>query len=110
MTIRNIPLLLCLACWLLACNNSATSANEPKSSKKAAAVLPADSMSREALFVFIDDCVTSATPTHGQEKAFALCKCMYEQLRKDNSGIDSAQMLTLSHDTAQVRRMLENCK
>ena len=95
-------------CCLLACNNSATKKDVSSSVKGAA--LPADSMSREALFVFIDDCVTNATPTHGQEKAFALCKCIYEQLRKDNQGIDSTQMQALTRDTAQVAKMVANCK
>src|SRR4051812_17907011 len=99
-------LFISLISFLIACNNSSTETKGSDSGKKNAA-LPADSMSNEALFSFVDGCITNANAklTLGDEKAFAFCKCMYEQLRKDNPDIDSAKLGALVNDTAQVTKM-----
>ena len=104
-------LLVSVISLLFACNNSSTHTKDSDPGKKSAA-LPADSMSKEALFSFVDGCITNANAklTLGEEKAFAFCKCMYEQLRKDNPEIDSARLDALVNDTAQITKMAASCR
>lgn len=100
---------LCAIVFLVACNNTSTPGEKNESSKKGA-TLPADSMSREALFSFVDGCVANAKLTLGEEKAFGFCKCMYDQLRKDNPDVDSVKLYALVNDTAQAAKMAANCR
>ena len=100
---------LCAIVLVFACNNSSAPGEKNESSKKAA-LLPADSMSRDALFSFVDGCVANAKITLGEEKAFGFCKCIYEQLRKNHPDIDSTKLIALANDTAQVAKMAASCR
>lgn len=102
-------ILLLLAGWLLACdNNNTRKDNSPVSSNRTA--LPNDSLSREATFSFIDGCMENAKLTLGDQKAFAFCKCIYQQFKVQNPGADSAQIEALAMDTARVAKMAAACR
>ena len=96
---------------LFACNNSDnTSKNRTEAPAKSSAALPADSLEREATFNFIDGCMQNARVTLGDEKAFAFCKCIYDQLKARNPGADSVAIEELARDTATVTRMAASCR
>ena len=103
-------LLVSVISVLFACNNSSTDTAKRSDSANKRVLMPADSMSREALFSFIDGCVTNSKLTLGEEKAFIFCKCIYDQLRTSNPPIDSAQLDALVNDTAHVARMAAKCR
>src|SRR5215204_4323545 len=103
-------LLVSLMTLLFACNNSSTNTAKRSDSGNKSIPMPADSMTREALFSFIDGCVTNSKLTLGEEKAFIFCKCIYDQLRTSSPGMDSTQLDALVHDTAQVAKMAANCR
>ena len=102
-------LLVLIAGCMLACNNSA---NEKKTTvtAKSSTGLPADSMAREATFSFIDGCMQNAKLTLGDQKAFAFCKCIYDQLKAQNPGADSIAIEELATDTARVSTMAAKCR
>ena len=100
----------CFIFGLAACNSSSNNKSESKDAKVKKGILPADSMSKEALFSFIDGCVANSKLTLGEEKAFAFCKCIYEQIRTANPGMDSARVDAMVNDTAQVAKMAANCR
>jgi spore coat polysaccharide biosynthesis protein SpsF (cytidylyltransferase family) len=100
---------LCTVLFLFACDNSSNTREQKQSSKKTA-TLPADSMSKEALFSFVDGCIGDFKLALGEQKAFAFCKCMYDQVRNDNPDIDSVKLKTLVNDSAQVNKMAANCR
>jgi hypothetical protein len=100
---------LLFAGWLLACNNdknTGRAADEPAKTTG----LPKDSVAREATFSFIDGCMENAKLTLGDQKAFAFCKCIYEQFKAQNPGADSVQIEALAMDTARVAKMAAACR
>ena len=98
------------ASCLFACNNSGTTKDKRADSSKQATGLPADSLAREATFSFIDGCMQNARLTLGDQKAFAFCKCIYDQLKAQNPGADSIDIEALARDTATVGKMAANCR
>lgn len=100
---------LCVVAFLLSCDNSSNTEKQNPSSKKAATV-PSDSLSKEALFSFVDGCIGDFKLALGEEKAFAFCKCMYDQVREDNPDIDTTRLKALVNDSAQVNKMAANCR
>lgn len=95
-----------------ACGNANNSDRKDTnaSSKNSSTALPADSMARVATFSFIDGCMQNARITLGDEKAFAFCKCIYDQLRAQNPNADSVAIEELATDTARVAKMAANCR
>lgn len=100
---------LCTVIFLFACGNSSNTGEQKQSSKKTA-TLPSDSLSKEALFSFVDGCIGDFKLALGEEKAFAFCKCMYDEIRKDNPDIDSVKLKAQINDSAQVNKMAANCR
>jgi len=94
---------------LFACNNSSRSGRASDSTKKTAG-LPSDSMAREATFSFIDGCMENSKLTLGDQKAFAFCKCIYDQLKAQNPGADSLEIDRIAMDTARLAKMAANCR
>ena len=94
---------------LVACNNSSQSGRASDSTKKTAG-LPSDSMAREATFSFIDGCMENSKLTLGDQKAFAFCKCIYDQLKAQNPGADSLEIDRIAMDTTRLAKMAANCR
>jgi hypothetical protein len=46
----------------------------------------------------------------GEAKAYAFCKCMYNQLKAQNPGADSVAIEELAMDTARVNRLAAKCQ
>ena len=103
-------LLVSFISFLFACNDSSKNTVKTSEPGKKNIPLPADSMTREALFSFIDGCVANSKLTLGEEKAFVFCKCIYDQLRTSYPAMDSVQLIALVNDTAQVAKMASNCR
>ena len=103
-------ILLFIISGLLACNNSGTTKGSKDDSAKTAAGVPTDSIAREAKFSFIDGCMQNAKLTLGDQKAFAFCKCIYDQIKAQNPGADSIAIEELARDTARIGKMAANCR
>lgn len=99
-----------VASCLLACNNSTTTKEKSGDPVKRSAGLPVDSVARVATFSFIDGCMENAKLTLGDQKAYAFCKCIYDQLEAENPGADSIQLNDLGLDTARIAKMAANCR
>ena len=100
-------LLLFTAC-LFACNNSG---KENKSTTTTtSAGLPADSNARAATFSFVDGCMDNFRIALGEPKAYAFCKCIYNQIKTENPNADSVLIEELARDTARVARMAAKCR
>lgn len=59
---------------------------------------------------FIDGCLDQSAAKLGDDKAFNHCKCILRQLEQKNPQNDSLVSEKLMNDTAEVARMLANCK
>ena len=101
-------LLFSVVCFA-ACSNSGTSKRSADSVSRSSA-LPNDSFARVAQFSFIDGCIENAKLTLGDQKAFAFCKCIYEQLQKENPSADSVALDNLAMDTARIAKMAAACR
>jgi|GEM_PF-2628252 len=100
-----------LAGWLLACNNDKnTGRTNTDQATTTTSALPKDSVARVATFSFIDGCMDNAKLTLGDQKAFAFCKCIYNQIKAENPAADSVQIEQLAMDTARVAKMAANCR
>lgn len=116
---QKILILLTVAA-ALACNNDSDSRSDrgersDRSDREARSTqtangLPRDSLSRVATFSFIDGCMENARLTLGQEKAYAFCKCIYNQIKNENPDADSVEIESLAQDTARVAKMAEECR
>lgn len=104
--------ILLAVCFLTACNNSNNpqSANGVSASQTTTNGISKDPVARRAKFTFIDDCMQNARITLGDQKAYAYCKCIYEQLKAQNPGADSVEIEELALDTARIVRMAEKCR
>ena len=96
--------------FLLACNNSATTKETKGDSAITSSGLPADSNAREATFSFVDGCMQNFRIALGEPKAYAFCKCVYNQLKAQNPGADSIAIEELAMDTARVAKLAANCR
>ncbi len=103
-------ILLIIAGFLFACNNSNTTTGNNADSAKKTAGLPKDSLAREATFSFVDGCMQNFRIALGEAKAYAFCKCVYDQLKTQNPGADSIAIEELATDTARVAKMAANCR
>lgn len=104
-------LFLLLASGFAACNNGPAPANPQTETKPAAAVVPrpfTDSATRPFALNFLNGCVENAKLTLGEAKAFAFCKCMYNQVHAKYPDLDSAALLRI--DSAEINRMAASCR
>lgn len=106
----NKLILFLIAGFLLACNNSSTSDSSKNNTAPTNTGLPTDSLAREATFSFIDGCMENAKLTLGDQKAYAFCKCIYDQLKVQNPTADSLAIEELAMDTARIAKMAANCR
>ena len=95
-----------LAVAFFACNSPSTSSKS--SGTAGTAPLATDSASKVEQLSFIDGCVENSKLTLGEQKAYAFCKCMYEQIQAKYPNIDSAGIARL--DTATVAQMAAGCR
>ena len=93
-----------------ACKNADSNKSDNADSAKRSTGLPTDTVAKEATFSFIDGCMENAKLTLGDQKAFAFCKCIYNQLKAQNPGADSIVLNELAMDTARVARMAAACR
>lgn len=108
MVMRTV-LFLVLLCGFAACKNNDASTASPKDTAAAVNVsLRNDSAGRVAQLSFIDGCMENSRLTLGEPKAFAFCKCMYEQIEAKYPNLDSAGIANL--DTATVARLAASCR
>lgn len=107
-----IPLFLLAVCFATACSNNnsrSTDANNA-STQTVNTGIPKDSVARDATFSFIEGCMQNARLTLGEQKAYAYCKCIYNQIKAENPGSDSIAIEELAMDTARVARMSQKCR
>ena len=102
--------LLLIISSLMACNNASTTRERATDSAKTTAGLPNDSLAKEATFSFVDGCMQNFRVALGEAKAYAFCKCMYNQLKAQNPGADSIAIEELAMDTARVAKLAANCR
>lgn len=92
---------------LLACNNQSTTAGSGKDTavkRTAASKFTADELE------FLAPCFDNAKNTLGDDRAYTLCRCLYEQVQKKYPGADSTTLMQHLSDTAEVRQMTMNCQ
>jgi hypothetical protein len=96
--------------FLLACNNqSSTAGGKADSQKNTAANLTAN-WSKEREMNFLSDCVENARTLYNETQGYALCKCMLGQVQRKYPTADSAALLQHLSDTAEVAKMIKDCK
>lgn len=103
-------LILFFMATLVACNNSSTTKEKNNDSAKTTAGLPTDSLAKEATFSFVDGCMQNFKIALGEAKAYAFCKCVYDQLKAQNPGADSLAIDELASDTARVAKLAAKCR
>ena len=106
----NKLILLAVAGFFVACNNSDTAKKKNADTAKKTNGIPADSVAKDATFSFIDGCMQNARITLGDQKAYAFCKCIYNQLKAQNPGADSIDIEELARDTATVNKIAATCR
>lgn len=102
---------LCCTVIFLACNNQSTESetlNADSSNNRSAT--PSTLLSEESELEIMAGCVDNAKPNLGEAKAYALCKCVLEQIQEKFPGADSSALIGYLNDTTQVRQMAEECK
>jgi hypothetical protein len=102
-------LLLLVIGSLLACNNSGTKEKKDNAATTSSC-LPADSNARAATFSFVDGCMQNFRIALGEPKAYAFCKCVYNQLKEQNPKADSLLIEELALDTARVAALAAKCR
>ena len=106
-------LLVLFSLSLFACNNSGNEKSNTTTATTTTATtpgLPADSNARAATFSFVDGCMDNFRIALGEPKAYAFCKCIYNQIKTENPGADSVAIEELARDTARVSRMAAKCR
>lgn len=103
-------LLIAISCFVACNNTNNTSAGNADSANRTTSALPKDSLSKVATFSFVDGCMDNFRVALGEAKAYAFCKCMYNQLKAQNPGADSVAIEELAMDTARVNRLAAKCQ
>lgn len=107
---QKIFFLFCGLC-LLACTNgsSDTAGNKDSAASSTVANTTGAGLSNDALS-FLAPCVDNAKATLGEQQAYALCKCMYNQVQQQHPNEDSTTLLKHLSDTAEVASLAQKCK
>ncbi len=96
-------------CLLLAaCTNTAT--NDTKADTTAKQPSPVTTVANDDEMNFVDACVENSKQRLGEAKAYATCKCIYDQVKQKNPSGDSAAMDAILADTTQIAAMAAKCK
>jgi hypothetical protein len=94
---------------LLACNNQSTTAGPNKDSVAKSAAAGTNKFTADEL-EFLAPCFDNAKNNLGEDRAYTLCRCLYEQVQKKYPGADSTTLMQHLSDTAEVRQMTQNCQ
>lgn len=97
------------ALLLLACNNQATNTGASKDSVAKSAPGGSGKFTADEL-EFLAPCFDNAKNTLGEDRAYTLCRCLYDQVQKKYPGADSTTLMQHLSDTAEVRQMTMNCQ
>lgn len=109
MSIMYKMLFLFGALSLLACNNQSTTAGAGRDTATKSAAAGASKFTPDEL-EFLAPCFDNAKNTLGEDRAYTLCRCLYEQVQKKYPGADSTTLMQHLSDTAEVRQMTMNCQ
>src|SRR5215217_9243521 len=99
---------LFFALLLLACNNQSDTAASNKDSVAKSAATGTGKFNADEL-EFLAPCFDNAKNSLGEQRAYTLCRCVYEQVQKKYPGADSTTLMQHLSDTAEVRKMTQNC-
>lgn len=94
---------------LLACTNRTAAPANDSTSPAASSDTTGQRMS-ESEMAFLSGCVDNAKSLYGEAQAFALCKCILEQVQQKFPNADSATLITHLSDTTEVARMAQQCR
>lgn len=96
---------------LFACNNQPanTGASKDTTAKSTSARAGSARFNADEL-EFLAPCFDNAKNTLGEERAYTLCRCLYDQVQKKYPGADSTTLVQHLSDTAEVRQMTLNCQ
>lgn len=92
----------------IACNNPSTKVDSKDMTSKNNIPHTATNWTREDELEFTAGCVDHVKVGLGEEKAYAYCKCVLDQV-KTKYAMDSTIVEKLS-DTAEIAKMALNCK
>jgi hypothetical protein len=103
--------ILAAICFFAACGNNNNRQSTNNSDQQTANTgIPKDSVAKAATFSFVDGCMDNFRIALGEAKAYAFCKCIYNQIKAQNPTADSLQVEELARDTALVRRVAASCQ
>lgn len=93
----------------LACNNSTTETTTVKDTAAKGTTVSKNWTPEEEL-EFVGPCVENAKARFGEAKAYAYCKCIFQQVNTKYSNLDSAALMDKLSDTAEIAQMAKNCE
>lgn len=93
---------------IIACNSNQNNTADSKTSGTDTANTKLFSWTTEDEREFLGECVDNAKTQLGDTAAFARCKCVLEQLKKDFPSMDSASSVLM--DTAKAAQYALKCK
>jgi hypothetical protein len=107
-----IFLFCCLS--FIACSNNESSTpaeNKGDTANTTSNALPhVTNLQPESELEVLASCVDNAKAQLGEQKAFALCKCVLGQVQQKYPGADSTAIVAHLSDTAQVAQMAKQCQ
>lgn len=106
---QKLLFLFCGLCLLACTNQSSDTAGNKDSAANGAATNATGTLTNDALS-FLSPCVDNAKASLGEQQAYALCKCMYNQVQQQHPNEDSTTLLKHLSDTAEVASLAKNCK
>ena len=95
---------------LLACSNQASNQADNKDSASSNNSNTAKASFTPDELEFLGPCYDQAKAQLGEQRAYSLCRCIYNQVQQKYPGADSATLVQHMSDTAEVRQMTLNCQ
>lgn len=96
--------------FLLACNNQSSTAGNKDTTASATTTGANSPRFTEDELDFLGPCFDNAKATLGEQRAYTLCRCIYQQVQQKYPGADSTTLVQHMSDTAEVRQMTINCQ
>ena len=107
---KKLFFLFCCACFI-ACSNQPASDPENKNNNNPTVL---GNLSTESEMEILAGCVDNAKDNAGNDlddaKAFALCRCVLQEMQKKYPDADSVAIVNYLSDTTQVAELAKKCR
>ena len=108
---KKLLFLFCCACFM-ACSNQPASDTEKNNTAGSPTV--SSTLSTESEMEILAGCVDNAKDNAGNDlddaKAFALCRCVLQEMQKKYPDADSVALVNHLSDTTQVAELAKKCR